>query len=166
MLEDSNENFTAEDYKTFLNISDDIINLNTYIGKDNLYLLKKLELLNQYKDNDPNSKKEINLVREAILLSNLKLVNWCIRNFFGYIDIDKEELQIIGLEGLVLAINNFDCSLNSNFSSYAVVIINRIIKRHFKDIYGVTWDDFIAKKALIYFRELTCPPSASRLCSR
>ncbi len=156
MLEDSNENFTAEDYKTFLNISDDIINLNTYIGKDNLYLLKKLELLNQYKDNDPNSKKEINLVREAILLSNLKLVNWCIRNFFGYIDIDKEELQIIGLEGLVLAINNFDCSLNSNFSSYAVVIINRIIKRHFKDIYGVTWDDFIAKKALIYFRELMC----------
>lgn len=156
MLEDSNENFTAEDYKTFLNISDDIINLNTYIGKDNLYLFKKLELLNQYKDNDPNSKKEINLVREAILLSNLKLVNWCIRNFFGYIDIDKEELQIIGLEGLVLAINNFDCSLNSNFSSYAVVIINRIIKRHFKDIYGVTWDDFIAKKALIYFRELMC----------
>lgn len=156
MLEDSNENFTTGDYKTFLNISDDIINLNTYIGKDNLYLFKKLELLNQYKDNDPNSKKEINLVREAILLSNLKLVNWCIRNFFGYIYIDKEELQIIGLEGLVLAINNFDCSLNSNFSSYAVVIITRTIKRGFKDVYGVTWDDFIVKKALIYLRELMC----------
>ncbi len=160
MLEDSNENFTIEDFKTFLDIPDDIINLNPYIGKDNLYLFQKLKELNQCKQNNNeksfNIEKDIELVREAIVLSNLKLVNWCIRNFFSNIDLNEEEFQIIGLEGLVAAINNFDCSLNNNFSSYAVVTIIRTIKRGFKDIYGVTWDNFIAKKALIYFRELMC----------
>ena len=123
-------------------------------------MFQRLKELNQCKQNNNeksfNIEKDIELVREAIVLSNLKLVNWCIRNFFSNIDLNEEEFQIIGLEGLVAAINNFDCSLNNNFSSYAVVTIIRTIKRGFKDIYGVTWDNFIAKKALIYFRELMC----------
>lgn len=157
-LESNNENFEIEDFKIFLNVTDEIIDLNPYIGKDNLYLFQKLKELKQYKQNNHEKsfsiEKDIKLVREAILLSNLKLVNWCIRNFFANIDLNEEEFQIIGLEGLVSAINNFDCSLNHDFSSYAIVIITRTIKRGFKDIYGISWDDFVAKKALTYFREL------------
>ena len=100
------------------------------------------------------AKREYEDVREQLVVHNVKLVNWCIRQFFNSIPIPKEEAQAFGLEGLVKAINSFDYKKGFHFSTYAVVVIVRHIQRHFEELYGLKWKDYTRKNAIKYYRQL------------
>lgn len=63
---------------------------------------------------------------------NKGLIYSCIQRFVSK-KISKEDLFQIGCVGLMKALNNFDCSLNLQFSTYAVPIIFGEVKRFFRD---------------------------------
>ena len=84
-----------------------------------------LELLIEYK----NGNKE---VKDEIVNKNLSLV-WSLVHRFQTPNYDKEDLFQIGCLGLLKAIENFDVSFQTQFSTYAVPIILGEIKRYFRD---------------------------------
>jgi len=122
---------------------------------------EELERLKQEKIENETTQKQVRAyereyqsIRDELVVRNMKLVNWCIRNFFNNIPLPKDEAQLYGVEGLARAINGFDCSLGYQFSTYAVVVIERNIKKYFKELYGMTWEDFTAKELIRYYRSL------------
>lgn len=97
---------------------------------------------------------EYDNIREELVKRSIKLVNWCIRRFFNNIPLPQDEAQMYGLEGLAIAINHFDYKMGFRFSTYAVKVIVRTIERHFDELYGMKWNDFVAKEAIKYNRLL------------
>lgn len=130
-------------YNSYLNILEKLT-----IAKQEL-LRKKTEHQNQ-----KSYKTEYENIREELVVRNIKLVNWCIRRFFNNIPLPKDETQLFGIEGLVRAINGFDYKMNFQFSTYAVPTIVHHIERHFSELYGMDWRDFIAKESIKYYRRL------------
>ena len=70
--------------------------------------------------------------KNKIAESHLCLVHSCCKRFAGK-GIEYEELYAAGCLGLSKAINNFDESLNFQFSTYAFPVIMGEIKRLFRD---------------------------------
>ena len=70
--------------------------------------------------------------KNKIAESHLGLVHSCCKRFAGK-GIEYEELYAAGCLGLSKAINNFDESLNFQFSTYAFPVIMGEIKRLFRD---------------------------------
>lgn len=62
--------------------------------------------------------------REKLIKGNLRLVLSVIRRFYGRGE-NADDLFQIGCVGLIKAIDNFDLSLNVQFSTYAVPMIIR-----------------------------------------
>lgn len=140
----------------------EIKNLPEYnkIYEDYLNVTKNLEQLKKelYKyQNESNLysyQREYEEIREELVEKNVKLVNWCIRRFFNNIPLPQEETQAFGLEALAIAINEFDYQKGFHFSSYAVPIIVNHIKKHFKELYGMDFRDYVAKESIRYNRQL------------
>ncbi len=137
-------------------------NINDLSKFYNQYLkdLEELsELERELKNADDNElrksyEQEYLSIREELVLRNIKLVNWCIRSFFNNIALPKDETQMYGIEGLIKGMNGFNCNLEYRFSTYAVPNIVHNIERHFKELYGMDWADFIAKESIKYYRRL------------
>lgn len=129
---------------------------SNYLSDKETLLQAEKELEIKKVENKERSKleREYESIREDLVVHNVKLVNWCIRKFFNNIALSKEEAQAYGLEGLVKAINDFDYTKGFHFSTFAVVVIVRHIERHFEDIYGMSWRDFVNKNAIKYYRRL------------
>ncbi|MCQ2513784.1 MAG: sigma-70 family RNA polymerase sigma factor [Ruminococcus sp.] len=70
--------------------------------------------------------------KDRIADENFGLVHACCKRFTGK-GIEYEELFSAGCLGLAKAINNFDTSLNYQFSTYAFPVIIGEIKRLFRD---------------------------------
>ncbi len=70
--------------------------------------------------------------KEAFIEKNQGLVYSCIQRFVSK-KISREDLFQIGCVGLMKALNNFDLSMNVQFSTYAVPIIFGEVKRFFRD---------------------------------
>lgn len=70
--------------------------------------------------------------KDLLVLGNLKLVLSIIQRF-RYKNIDFDDLFQVGCIGLIKALNNFDTSLNVQFSTYGVVMILGEIKRFIRD---------------------------------
>lgn len=155
LLEQDTSIYIDSDYESFIDISEDRIERNSFISKSNMELFKLIECI---KSNNAvvNTciNQELENIKEALIVNNIKLINWCIRKCFFDIDIDKIELQMLGLEGLIIAINHYNYTQEYNFSIYALVVIRRTIERRFKEIKGVFWNDFTCIESLIFFREL------------
>lgn len=117
-------------------------------------LRTKLTELEREICNQKAYQREYDNIREELVLRNIKLVNWCIRRFFNNIPLPKDETQLCGIEGLVKAVNGFDYHLGFHFSTYAVPTITHHIERHFNELYGMDWQDFIAKESIRYYRKL------------
>ncbi|MBR6800861.1 MAG: sigma-70 family RNA polymerase sigma factor [Eubacteriaceae bacterium] len=69
---------------------------------------------------------------EELVKRNSPLVNSLIKKY-SYLKENMEDLYQIGVIGLIKAVNNFDFSYNTRFSTYAVYLINGELKRHFRD---------------------------------
>ena len=85
---------------------------------------EKNELLIKVKDGD-------NEARERFIEGNLRLVLSVVQRFGGRGE-NPDDLFQIGCVGLIKAIDNFDISLNVQFSTYAVPMIIRRNKKIFK----------------------------------
>ncbi len=70
--------------------------------------------------------------REKLVVCNTALVKSIVRHFLGK-GCEYDDLFQIGCMGLVKAINNFDCSYEVRFSTYAVPMIAGEIKRFLRD---------------------------------
>ena len=76
-----------------------------------------------------NGNKE---ARERFINGNLRLVLSIIQRFSGRGE-NMDDLFQVGCVGLIKAIDNFDTSLNVQFSTYAVPMIVGEIRRHLRD---------------------------------
>lgn len=86
---------------------------------------EKNELLIQIKNGDNNA-------REKFIKGNLRLVLSVIQRFNGRGE-NIDDLFQVGCVGLIKAIDNFDTTLNVQFSTYAVPMIIGEIRRHLRD---------------------------------
>ena len=86
---------------------------------------EKDELLRKIKAGDSEAK-------ERFINGNLRLVLSVIKRFQGRGE-NADDLFQIGCIGLIKAINNFDLSLNVQFSTYAVPMIIGELKRYLRD---------------------------------
>ena len=73
-----------------------------------------------------------NSARDMLVMGNLKLVLSIIQRF-RYKNVDFDDLFQVGCVGLIKALNNFDTTLNVQFSTYGVVMILGEIKRFIRD---------------------------------
>jgi len=85
---------------------------------------EKQELLIRIKNGD-------NDAREQFIQGNLRLVLSVVQRFGGRGE-NPDDLFQIGCVGLIKAIDNFDISLNVQFSTYAVPMIIRRNKKIFE----------------------------------
>jgi len=72
------------------------------------------------------------LARDEFIIANLRLVLSVVQRFYGKKEKADDMFQV-GCVGLMKAIDNFDCSLNVKFSTYAVPMIIGEIKRYLRD---------------------------------
>lgn len=98
------------------------------VNTSKLPLLKnaeKEELFTKIKNGDEAARKEY-------INGNLRLVLSVIKRFHSSNE-NVDDLFQIGCIGLIKAIDNFDCSLNVKFSTYAVPMIIGEIRRYLRD---------------------------------
>lgn len=86
---------------------------------------EKKELFVKIKDGDKEA-------RETFIQGNLRLVLSVIQKFYGRGE-NADDLFQVGCVGLIKAIDNFDTSLNVQFSTYAVPMIIGEIRRYLRD---------------------------------
>lgn len=86
---------------------------------------EKEELFRKIEDGDENARTEY-------IKGNLRLVLSVIKRFHSSTE-NVDDLFQIGCIGLIKAIDNFDCSLNVKFSTYAVPMIIGEIRRYLRD---------------------------------
>ena len=86
---------------------------------------EKKELLIKIKNGDLEA-------REIFINGNLRLVLSIIQRFNGRGE-NIDDLFQVGCIGLIKAIDNFDTTLNVQFSTYAVPMIIGEIRRHLRD---------------------------------
>ncbi len=86
---------------------------------------ERMSLIKKMKEGDKKAK-------DLLVLSNLKLVLSIIQRF-RYKNLDFDDLFQVGCIGLIKALNNFDTTLNVQFSTYGVVMILGEIKRFIRD---------------------------------
>ncbi len=86
---------------------------------------EKKELLLKIKNGDKDA-------REKFINGNLRLVLSVVQRFSGRAE-SADDLFQIGCIGLIKAIDNFDISLNVQFSTYAVPMIIGEIRRYLRD---------------------------------
>ena len=86
---------------------------------------EKNELLAKIKNGDKAA-------REEFINGNLRLVLSVIQRFNGRGE-NVDDLFQVGCVGLIKAIDNFDISLNVQFSTYAVPLIIGEVRRHLRD---------------------------------
>ena len=70
--------------------------------------------------------------REKLINGNLRLVLSVIQRFCGR-GVNADDLFQVGCIGLIKAIDNFDTSLNVQFSTYAVPMIIGEVRRYLRD---------------------------------
>jgi len=87
--------------------------------------VEKQELLIKIKNGDT-------IAREEFIYGNLRLVLSVVQRFNGRGE-NIDDLFQVGCVGLIKAIDNFDTSLNVQFSTYAVPMIIGEIRRHLRD---------------------------------
>ena len=102
----------------------EIANINTsklpILGQE-----EKIELLNKIKNGDKDARQEF-------INGNLRLVLSVVQRFSSRGE-NIDDLFQVGCVGLIKSIDNFDISLNVQFSTYAVPMIIGEIRRYLRD---------------------------------
>ena len=83
------------------------------------------ELINNAQKGDKKALEELTII-------NTPLINSILKRYLSY-NVQYEDLFQIGAIGLIKAIQKFDFSFNTKFSTYAVYVINGEYKRYFRD---------------------------------
>lgn len=115
------------------------------VTKDFTEQFKKLALLKA----DKSFTKEYEKIREQLVQDNIYLVDWCLQTYFSDTPIPQDEAKMYGLEGLVIAINNYDYQKGFSFASYAIRSIKHNIQRYFKEMIGISWNNYVKKSSSV-----------------
>lgn len=117
--------------------------------------------------------KEGNLeAREEFIKGNLRLVLSIIQRFSSRVD-NVDDLFQIGCVGLIKSVDNFDLSLNVQFSTYAVPMIIGEIRRYLRDnnpirvsrsVRDLAYKGLAAKEELI--KELNREPTVEEIAKK
>lgn len=117
--------------------------------------------------------KEGNLeAREEFIKGNLRLVLSIIQRFSSRVD-NVDDLFQIGCVGLIKSVDNFDLSLNVQFSTYAVPMIIGEIRRYLRDnnpirvsrsVRDLAYRGLAAKEELI--KELNREPTVEEIAKK
>ena len=88
-----------------------------------------------------------NREREEMILNNLGLVGSIVSKRFPSSIYEKEDLFMVGVEGLIKAVDTYDINKNTKFAGYAYsCIYNEIAKmikvdsRHYKPSYNISYN--------------------------
>lgn len=122
-------------------------------NKEITALFKRLEVIKMENPNRVDANIEYQEIRNEIVKRNMYLVNYCIRYYFKNIPIPQEDMQQLGLEGLVYAMNKFDYTRESSFETYARLAIKHNIQRRFKTLIGISWKVYQLKKNINSLKE-------------
>ncbi len=98
-------------------------------------------------------RQEYEEIRQILIIHNISLVNLAIRRFFSNIKFDQEDAQALGLEGLTKALDSYKTNKSQTFQSYALTQIIANIKEHFKELTSFTWEEYLRKEEIAYYRE-------------
>jgi len=124
-----NSDMSLEDRKTYFDYRDSLfsktLNKKEFEEKIALYLLTK----------DP-------IIREQLILSKLHLVPFIAWKYSLWYEMDINELESYGYEGLLLALDKYNPSLGYSFSKYAVSYINGYIKSGIQELEFNKKNDF------------------------
>ena len=113
---------------------------------------KKVQELEQDKKHQEDIEEEIQKIKRELVETNIKLPNWIIRTFFRGIELPIEDTQQIANKGLITAIDTFDPKRGTTFSTYAVPVIIHEIEKNFKELYGISWADYVNNEKLLNYR--------------
>lgn len=124
-LDEDRENY---DYITTYNI------VTRYADRINKTPLSWEEMqekfLEYYDTKDP-------ILREELIARHLKLVPYCTWKIALYHDVDVDELNSYGYEGLIYSVDNYDPYRDGKFSTYAVPCITGFAKRGIAEIKNI-----------------------------
>lgn len=113
---------------------------------------KKLEELEQKQEKYKEIEFEIEDIKKELIKTNIKLPNWVIRTFFRGISLPIEDTQQVAYRGLLSAIDHFDPKRGTAFSTFAVPVIIHEIERNFKELYGISWNDYMNMEKIASYR--------------
>ena len=114
---------------------------------------KKLEELEPEQEKYKEIELEIEDIKKELIKTNIKLPNWVIRSFFRGIALPIEDTQQVANQGLLKAVDTFDPKRGTAFSTYAVPVIIHEIERNFKQLYGITWPDYVNIEKITEYRK-------------
>ncbi len=117
-------------------MADEVI--NSLIQADYSEQFKRLEEIKNKSEFD----REYEKIREQIIEENIMLVDWCLKTYFSNVPLPYDEAKMYGIEGLVIAVNNYDYTKGFKFSAYAIRSIKHNIQRYFKEMLGVRWVNY------------------------
>lgn len=85
--------------------------------------LKKEEIYKLFQEANNGSKE----AKDKLIIHNIRLVLHQVHTKFISVEYDKDELVSLGIMGLIKAVDTYDLSKNSSFSTYAIACINNEI---------------------------------------
>jgi len=147
LMDRSDELFMPEDYVFNFSYSKKMYPL---LGVNNITLILIIKEMIEFH----NPKKELENIKMTLLISNLKLINWTIRTYYPDNNLDKEELQMIGLEGLYDAIEKFNYNYVEGFSKFAIIAIRNKIRHNFRQVSEVPIYAYFERNELLSKIEL------------
>lgn len=141
--------FIPEDYSFFIKYDTSSIPY-AELSNDELF-----DLLNIYKkrENTCEIKKIIEEIKTALIIKNIRLINWTIRHFYYDLEVELEDLQECGLEGLMYAIDGYCLDKNCLFTKYAIMCIFSSIKNKMKNLIGISYKDYNERKMVQHYRD-------------
>ncbi len=75
--------------------------------------------------------------RNKLIVDHLWIVDYLARKFSGTRNISFEDLRSVGGIGLIKAVDNFDETMGTSFSTYATLMIQGEIRHYLRDKYDV-----------------------------
>lgn len=102
----------------FLNVK----GINRLLSKEELY-----DLFDRYKGGD-------NDARNRIIECNVNLVLYRVSSYFINVNYDKSDLVSVGIIGLINAVDSYDVSRGTEFTTYAIRCIDNSIYKLLRDL--------------------------------
>ena len=91
-------------------------------------------------------------VRNKLIERNVRLVDYVLFKMHRYYDISIDEYRTYGYEGLIYAVEHYDCSLGYAFSTYAYKCIYGFVQRYIGKNSGIainTYFDFLKVQKIV-----------------
>lgn len=91
---------------------------------------------------------QIKAIEEEIIKRNIKLVNYFIREYYGSLLVEQEELFNVCLNAMANSVREFDSSYGYKFSTFAIKGMDIAVKANFKELTGLSWSNYWARNKI------------------